>query len=836
MSYHTSGSMRSYGGGYGTISIGLANSSKLEMGVTYSYTVNDTRYTAVADTIPEINAIGLIDSNYTLPDNPPPFLENSSIVILDGIGLPITTTKITSLTNYDSNGNGGKSNGQESVMDTFGQQTTTSYQGEQQQVEMETQSSSPPTDNPIVEINLDSPIVLPSRFVYKFAELAGEPYYGPYHKHQDGTLMIGGGQLNVIHDMIPEEIIIPREEFDYGAEDTTTPTTFDIDENVIKETFSDLVYAKWFSELDEDYASSTFFDMTQGGQETSIDLNLNTLQTTIRDGQITTGRQENETLVFFKKDRNTPENKKDLTDGKLSLVINNISSSFVDNGVVDLSEFISDKISVVSELSPDEEVVTVETIDKYGLSEYMPAAQGMPESFKIKNVKYKLRYRNEQVKIDVPFGDLLHIVNSVGTPNSDDYLRQWYYYEWVNVLNLSQLTTPSTGQRINATKAKEVLDTNIFELLPTQTTRQDQINRFFRDFNDLIGNPPEFQDVDNDGIAEYAVSEGGDKANRVAFENKNSSFITRLDKHTEENQGNNTVVNQGKTLETMRNTLNKYLADVDNVVEVIQDQRPEYTNKMGGFLKIRKPNQAIILKKQGDELEFQKNNRFLNGFTVTMWVRFVGRDGRGTLFNFGNPLSQESPYGFRLETITTDLTEGAQGEERRRVVRLIVRDHLDDNKLYESSVGTQQVSKWNSAENKILTRLEASPSSGNAINTYTSIPTNDLNEWFFICATYNATVDEESSFNQGFDTDKQFWLGHKQDNGSLTHFSGKGNRCKVEVISRSDLLRARGYKIGDLEFDVNEQESSGGTGTKSFSREDAMEETETQQEEQESMM
>ena len=130
---------------------------------------------------------------------------------------------------------------------------------------------------------------------------------------------------------------------------------------------------------------------------------------------------------------------------------------------------------------------------------------------------------------------------------------------------------------------------------------------------------------------------------------------------------------------------------------------------------------------------------------------------------------------------------------------------------------------------QISTRLEESPSSGNAINTYTSIPTTDLNEWFFICATYNATVDEEGSFNQGFDTDKQFWLGHRQDNGSLTHFSGKGNRCKVEVISRSDLLRARGYKIGDLEFDVNEQQSSGGTGTKSFSAETAMEEVETQE-------
>ena len=38
----------------------------------------------------------------------------------------------------------------------------------------------------------------------------------------------------------------------------------------------------------------------------------------------------------------------------------------------------------MSELSPDEEVVTAEKIDTYGLSEYMAAAQGMPESFKIK--------------------------------------------------------------------------------------------------------------------------------------------------------------------------------------------------------------------------------------------------------------------------------------------------------------------------------------------------------------------------------------------------------------------------------------------------------------------
>ena len=68
----------------------------------------------------------------------------------------------------------------------------------------------------------------------------------------------------------------------------STTSTIKTDENIIKETFSDLVYTKWLSSLDNDYASNNTFDMTQGGEEVSIDLNLNTLQTTIRDGQITT--------------------------------------------------------------------------------------------------------------------------------------------------------------------------------------------------------------------------------------------------------------------------------------------------------------------------------------------------------------------------------------------------------------------------------------------------------------------------------------------------------------------------------------------------------------------
>ena len=779
MSYHTSGSMsRSYGGGYGTIKISIEESDHLRSGTSESY-ITGVPPTAIehlpADVYNINGEIVLVDSKYTLGSNtPPPFEVNDNIFVA---GVP---TKITSIRNVN-------------ISDL----------------------------NPIVEINLESPIVSPPQFVYLYGDLAGEPYYGLYHKHLDGTLMIGGanGQLNLVHEMVPEEIIIPRNEFNF---DTQISTTFEIDDRVIKEAFSDLVYTKWFSELDTDYANSTFFDMTKGGQETSIDLNLNTLQTTIRDGQITTGRGDGEQLVFFKKDRNTPENKKDLTDGKLSLVINNISSSFVDNGVVDLSEFISDKISVISELSPDEDVVTAQTLSQYELDDYMSEAQGMPENFKIKNIKYKLRYRNGQVKIDVPFGDLLHIVNKVGTPGSDDYLRQWYYYEWVNVMNLSQLTTPSMGQKIDARKAREVLDTNIFELLPPQSTQQTRVDNFFQEFNELVGPEPGFQDVDNDGVGESIQNETEDKQSRISFENKRGAFITRLDSHTDDDNG---VRNVGKTLETMRNRLNNYLGDVDNVVQKIQDQRPIYENKSTGFLKIRKPNQAIILRAPDNgELEFQKNNSYLvDGFTITMWVRFVSKTSEGTLFNFGNPL-EEDGSGIRLETRTNVDGNG----NYRRWIRLAVRE----------SNGTLRDNHWGTFNRNRRTSGNQTSPIGFYADTvihelYPQILTDNLDEWYFICATYNPNIEELNiSSESSLRNNKQYWLNHLNDDNELVANSGLGAKCKVEIISKSELLTARGFLVDSLQIQVSENIEEQETQQEGIDQTDNEQETDTQQQTQ----
>ena len=70
-------------------------------------------------------------------------------------------------------------------------------------------------------------------------------------------------------------------------------------------------------------------------------------------------------------------------------------------------------------------------------------------------------------------------------------------------------------------------------------------------------------------------------------------------------------------------------------------------------------------------------------------------------------------------------------------------------------------------------------------------------EWYFICATYNPSINEASSIYDV--TDPDYWRNNMVDNASpsptdYTNNSGFGNRSKVEIISRNDLLRARGYK------------------------------------------
>jgi len=560
--------------------------------------------------------------------------------------------------------------------------------------------------NPIVEINLRAT----ATDNFYFQNNPEEQYVGLYHRHEDGTLMIGGGVLGVNHELIPDEIIFRKISYQ-DIQDT-------------RERVSDLFYKIWFQ------------------SNTLSNNELLSLQTTIRDGKKQSGRTEEEPLVFYKKDRNTLENRKDIEGD----VFEQMCQYIFTQQIIDLENY------------------------------FQIILQELPSENNQEVVQYVMRLNHDGVVFDI------NVARKVGNEFSD-------------ILNLSQLTKPKFGSRIDAEKAREVLDTNIFELLPNQTTRQDEINDFFTQFDDLIGPTPVFQDVDGDGVGEDIQNKEQDEQSRISFENQPNAFITRLD-----TQASGSSINQGKTLESMRNRLNTYLGDVDNVIETLEDDRPEYRNVSSGFLKIRKPNQAIIIRAPGNDLlEFQKINSIgipsylEDGFTITMWVRFVSKTSEGTLFNFGNPL-EENGSGFRLETRTNI----DNADNYKRWIRLAVRE--SDGTLRDNHWGVSNRARLIDGRNPI-------DFYGNSVihQLYPNIPTEDLNEWYFICATYDPSVVEEGS-EQRFN--KQYWLNHVNQNNELVAYSGLGAKCKVEIISRSDLLRARGFKVDDLTITAEEDTST----------------------------
>jgi len=81
--------------------------------------------------------------------------------------------------------------------------------------------------------------------------------------------------------------------------------------------------------------------------------------------------------------------------------------------------------------------------------------------------------------------------------------------------------------------------------------------------------------------------------------------------------------------------------------------------------------------------------------------------------------------------------------------------------------------------------------------TNTRIP-EDFNEWYFICASYDPTIQENDLLDVDYVYNKNYWLNHIDPYTTPPSFVNKsnyGNKCKVEIISRSDLLRARGFKV-----------------------------------------
>ena len=429
-----------------------------------------------------------------------------------------------------------------------------------------------------------------------------------------------------------------------------------------------------------------------------------------------------------------------------------------------------------------------------------------------------------------------------------------------NPLNLSQFVGLSNTQKnIKIDAAKEFLDTNIHELLPSKRSRQQRIDDLFNEFKILTGQKPTFTPDDLGDIyvppgynQQHDISSAqDDPENYTGQGGEESSFITRLNIDANEE-------NTDKTIQSLRDDLNEYLKDIDQeIVTEVQDEREEYENKSEGYLKIRSLNQGIVIRKQeGDGIGLEKDvsiqnvydisgqehphcydiggacegsgpSYLMDGFTISMWVRFLDKTSKGTLFNFGNPTRPLDPKGFKLETYvlnkndeaSSGLTWGHIAEdsgntdlfkntEEERFIRLVLYDHLPHSsgdpefRLYDSHIGMGGFDK----DHNLVPEFNIDSNSTADYNvgwdkyllTNTRVPV-DFNEWFFIVANYNPILIDVPPTEGGFsptvmDDDSDYWRGNRNPDGSYTHYSGYGSKCKVEIISKTDLLRARGYK------------------------------------------
>ena len=341
----------------------------------------------------------------------------------------------------------------------------------------------------------------------------------------------------------------------------------------------------------------------------------------------------------------------------------------------------------------------------------------------------------------------------------------------------------------------------------------------FSEFNELLGPSPltspsgyDF-DVDDDNINDTwnDVTGGQDYWHDLygihPDINPNEGNIIRL----EDDAANHGV--PGQSLESMRNIIDDYLRDLDYVYQTeFDDDRQEQMISEQGYLQIRHMNQSIIVRNEEDKdlgivgENVISPNWLTKGFTIAMWVRFLTKTKGGTLFNFGNPIRSINPYGFRLETFTVDRsqydmseninlpTDAFLNDNYERFLRLVV--YEPETGIRDSHFGTEYNVRIDTTDNLLGLAYEYNK---NMAFNYTRNPI-DFKEWYYVVATYNPIIDETNSFNQQleeveYNYSPLYWQNHiNHYNNTSTANSGYGAKCKVEFISKKDLMRAQGFK------------------------------------------
>ena len=219
-----------------------------------------------------------------------------------------------------------------------------------------------------------------------------------------------------------------------------------------------------------------------------------------------------------------------------------------------------------------------------------------------------------------------------------------------NPLNVSQFISVSKRQTIvDADKANEYLDTNIFELLPPSDERQERIINFYNEMNALL--PPTISDgtwdnnpqdgrVDRNDDGTWIGAEQYSRENSISYTQDNFDGINEDDAFIHRLKSTANDTNSTLTIQDIYNRVVPYLRDILEPITELEDM-PEYENQSSGYLQFRNPNQGIIIRNTNspfvENLNADTRNYLNTGFTITMWVRFLDKTSEGTLFIFGNP-------------------------------------------------------------------------------------------------------------------------------------------------------------------------------------------------------
>ncbi len=535
-------------------------------------------------------------------------------------------------------------------------------------------------------------------------------------------------------------------------------------------------------------------------------------QKIIRNGQFDLGAQgDNGTLALFQKDFKANEedlNKTFVNNDGYQRNLYQIAIKLSNEDALDSVDFLVQSYQN-GEVFQVSIITTVPSLNGVDISDIVAPEQGNPLN----------------VSQFIPLEQSSSIVN---VEKAEEYLDT-NIYELLPTADTRQARINRFFQELNA-------------LLPPTLPNFDQDDELGVDRDDE-GNWIGAEQYSQDNSISYAQDNPEDS--NIGEEN---AFIHRLTDTA--NTSNST-----RTIEEIYRTVRPYLTDIlEGLIDTDGDGRPEYQNQSSGYLKFRELNQGIIVRNTNQEFidglnpnnptwltndykgfltqttDDMRINFILNnpgtGFTITMWVKFLDKVSGGTLFNFGNPTRNENPFGFKLETFVInkddtyqnyetgvvetfgDYIQGGyhentlglfQNTNTERFVRLQVREFGDfstgtDVGLRDSAVGMGDIKKTKNNPPDLnknqLGHYKYNIDELQILN-YTNIP-EDFNEWYFICATYNPNVDENSSVFSN--TDADYWLNHLKNNGEYVTNSELGNKCKVEIISRSDLLRARGFR------------------------------------------